>query len=397
MRNFSLLLLLAGCGGAGAAAPTGPSGSPDAVSAEQRAEEARTLLVEGRLDEAHATAMQALAADSEQSVAREVAARVLLARGEMRETVELLSDARRPRLVRLRARAKARLDDYAGVASDLRSVEEREPADGWAEAMLPVAREAPSEPVFAMAGPERAAVSMDARAPVPVIPIEVSGREVKALVATSADVTVLDDQVRATPGFADELSLGEITVSNVPVLVRDLDAIGEALGTEIGAVIGMDLMSRLEVTLDGREREIVFRREGTEASADASQVPFVAFEATFLAVRATLNGSASGWFTLDTSGLFPVAIAPATVEALGLDPDSLEPAPGAPSPDIRVTTLDRVRFGEVEMSGVPAVTGLVPADLSELAGAPIAGMLGAAMVHQLSLTIAPERRVLLIE
>ena len=355
------------------------------------------MLVEGRLDEAHAAAVDALATDPEQPIAREVAARVLLARGEMREAVDLLSSARRPRLVRLRARARARLSDYAGVAADLSSVEEREPADGWAEAMLPVARAAPAEGIFAISGPARTAVAMDARAPVPVIPITVGGRETNALVATSADVTVLDDQIRGTAGFADELSLGELTVRNVPVLSRDLDAIGEALGTEIGAVIGMDLMSRLEVTLDGREREIVLRREGTEASANASEVPFVAFEATFLAVRATLNGTVEGWFTLDTSGLFPIAIAPDTVEALGVDPESLEAAPGAPSPDIRMTTLERVRFGEVEMSGVPAVTGLVPADLSELAGAPIAGMLGAAMVHQLSVTIAKERRVLLIE
>jgi hypothetical protein len=388
---------LAGCGGASASGEPEPADPANAISAEERAEDARAMLVEGRLDEAHAAAVDALSVDPEQPIAREVAARVLLARGEMRETVELLSSARRPRLVRLRARARARLGDYAGVAADLSSVEEREPADGWAEAMLPVARAAPSEGAFSMSGAARAAIPMDTRAPVPVIPIEVDGRATNALVATSADVTVLDDQIRATPGFAEQIALGELSVRNVPVLSRDLDPIGETLGTEIGAVIGMDLMSRLEVTLDGREREIVFRREGTEASAEASEVPFVAFEATFLAVRATLNGTVDGWFTLDTSGLFPVAIAPDTVEALDLDPESLEPAPGAPSPEIRMTTLERVRFGDVEMAGVPAVTGLVPADLSELAGAPIAGMLGAAMVHQLSLTIAPERRVLLIE
>jgi hypothetical protein len=159
----------------------------------------------------------------------------------------------------------------------------------------------------------------------------------------------------------------------------------------------MDLMSRFEVTIDGRGRQLVFRRAGTEASDAASQVPYVTFEGTFLAVRVTLNGSIGGWFTLDTSGLFPVALAPDTVTELGLSADDLPAAPNAPSPDVRMTTLETVRFGQVEMSGVPAVTGIVPADLSELAGAPIAGMLGAAMVHQLALTIDSERRLLLIE
>lgn len=400
MQAFATIAVAAlalGCGGPPSAATRAAPLSQEArVAADGHAEEARLELVAGDLTAAGRIASQALQLDPEEPVAREVAARVALAEGRNHDAIAVLAEARRPRLVRLRARAHARRGEWARVAADLDSVEEREPADGWAEAVLPVARAARRVNAYEISGDERATLPMDTRAPVPVVEIAIDGRTVSALVATSADLTVVDDDLRASPGVASEIALGGLTLRNVPVLSRDLGTISETLGIPIEAVIGTDLMLRLETTIDGRERWVVFRRAGQEPPGDAARVPFVTFEGTFLAVPVALNGQPEAWFTLDTSGLFPVALAPRTVEALGLRVEDLEPAPNAPSSDIRVTELATVRMGQMQMDGVPAVTGLVPADLSEAAGAPVGGMIGAAMVHQLVLILSPEARALFV-
>ncbi len=400
-RSAVLLCVLAaaGCGGRTAVEGGGTeeTGNEGGEAAEGRAERARLALVDGDLPLAGRLAAQALQLVPTDPAAREVAARVALAEGRDADAVEVLSGATEQRLVRLRARAHARIGDWEAVAADLGSVAESEPADGWAEAVLPLARAASGRTTYELAGAERAALPMDSRAAVPIVEIAVDGRPVHALVATSADLTIVDDDVRATPGVANAIALGAVEVRSVPVLSRDLDPIGDTLGVPIGAVIGTDLMLRLETTIDGRERWVVFRRAGREASESAARVPFVTFEGTFLAVPVVLNAEAEGWFTLDTSGVFPVALGPLAIEALGLDPDRLDPAPNAPSDAIRMTELRTVRFGQVEMEAVPGVTGLVPAELSELAGAPISGILGAAMVHQLKLTLDPSARALFVE
>ena len=401
LRRIALAgVLLAACGGA-AGQPAG-SGDPGPTAAQraraaERAEAARLALVEGDLPHARREATAALTLDPAEPAAREVAARVGLAEGRHDDVIAVLEGARRPRLVRLRARAHVRLGNLASAASDLASVEERPPGDGWAEAILPIARASAGVAPYEVQGDDVVTLALDPRAPVPVIEIDVDGRSLHALVATSADTTVIDDDVRATAGMADRIAFDSLSVANVPVLSRDLGDISATLGVDLGAVIGTDLLLRLVVTIDGRERRLVLRQRGFEPSADSASVSFATFEGSFLAVPATVNDDASGWYTLDTSGLFPVALGPLGLEALELDPAELEPAPGAPSDEVRMTTLESIRIGDMQMEGVPAVTGIFPADLSELAGAPISGIVGAAVTHQLRVTIDPESRRLYIE
>jgi hypothetical protein len=181
---------------------------------------------------------------------------------------------------------------------------------------------------------------------------------------------------------------------DVPAITRDLSPIGEELGVRIDAVLGADVLLRFTTTIDFRERWVVLRREGSEAAAEAPSAPY-AMLGGFLAVEATFDGNVTGWVTLDTAGLFPLAITDAIVTGLGRDLASLPAAPNAPNDTIKILELERIRIGAVEVQGVPAATGLVPADLTELAGVPISGMVGAGMLGEMRVTFenAPTQRI----
>lgn len=379
------------CGGGGAASGGGRDDAERTEGGEagpSHAERAVDALARGALDEAARHADQALQLDPTDRAAKEVAARVAFAEGDVDRVIEVLTGETGPVLVRLRARAFARRGDLAATAEALASVDGQEPADGWAAAMLPIARAAAGKTPYAVEGAPRASLPFVGRAPVPVVEIAIDGRTANALVATSADLTVVDTRVRATAGLASTVALGPITMRDVPVITRDLGPIGEQLGVRVDAVLGVDVLLRFATTIDFRERWVVVRREGSEASADAPSAPFATLGG-FLAVQATFDGDVTGWVTLDTAGVFPVALTDDAVTALGHDLATLETAPNAPSDTIKLLTLERIRIGNVEIAHVPAATGLIPRDLTDLAGVPHSGILGAGLLQQMRLTLTP--------
>jgi hypothetical protein len=383
------------CGGAPANVDTRGTGERDArAEARATAGRARQALERGQLEIAAGLAAEAMARDREDERVLAAYAAVALARGEDREVVDALDGATDSDLVHLRAKARFRVGDAPGVVRDLESFADDE-RDGWMEVALAIARGAGSEPWWSVAGDDRATLPMVSGPPVPVVEIAIGSDSVRALVSTATDLTVVDDRIAEDPGLLPRVELGPIAVERVPSLVRDLDPIERQLGTPIGAVIGLDLLRHFETTIDFAERWVALRRGGSEAGSSAS-ARYATLGGGFLAVHASLDG-AEGWMVIDSAGLFPIALSPAAVAALELDLDALEAPPSAPAPDVRVTQIDALRFGELELRGVPAVTGLVPRDLDALAGAPLAGMLGAVTFNERKLVIAPASRRIYVE
>jgi len=353
-------------------------------------------LARGDLVAAGRAAERALEADPGDARAREVAARLALANGQPDRAVELLRDDQDPRRVRLRARALFRLGRMEALARDLASVEEQESADGWAAAALPLARAARGQPLYGLSGDPEASLPLVAGLGVPVVEISLGGRPVMALIATSADITVVDEASLPEPGLV-EVGLGGLTAGGVPALGRDLSPVGEALGVRLGAVLGLDLLLRLRATLDLPGGALRVRTAPPTHGPEAASLPFVTFDGSFLAVHARLEEGAEAWMTVDTAATFPVALTDAVVEAMGRDLATLPAAPGAPTDDVRLLELARIQLGEVAIEGVPAVTGLVPENLSTLAGAPLGGILGASLFGQVAVSFDPEGRRLVLE
>lgn len=390
-----VLLLSVACGGPPGRVETRATGGGDArAQARATAERARQALDRGQLEVAAGLAAEALAQDREDERVLATFAAIALARGQDREVVDALENATDSDLVHLRAKARFRLGDAPGVVRDLESFADDE-RDGWMEVALAIARGAGSDPWWSVAGDDRATLAMVSGPPVPVVEIAIDGEDVRALVSTATDLTVVDDRLADDPELLGRVELGPIAIGRVPALLRDLDPIERQLGTSIGAVIGLDLLRHFETTIDFAQRWIVVRRDGTEAGESAS-ARYATLSGSFLAVYATLDRT-EGWLVIDSAGLFPIALSPAAVTALELDLDALEAPPSAPAPDVRLTTIEALRISDFELRGVPAVTGLVPRDLDALAGAPLAGMLGAVTFNERKLVIAPASRRIHVE
>jgi hypothetical protein len=363
---------------------------------ERAGEASRQALVEGDFERAERLANAALSEAPGDATAQQVAARIALAHGDHRRVLAVLADATEPELVRLRARARHAGGDLEGTLSDLSSVDGQEPVDGWAEAMLPLARLGAVLPCYGREGSARATLPFAGRSPLPLVEVRVDGRSVVALIATQADLTIVDDELRGEAGIVGRVDLGGLVMKNVPAIVRDLAPIGAQVGEDVGAVLGLDVLLRLGATLDFRERWLVVG-EVERRGDDLFAAPFLTLAGSFLAVEGRLDDRRDVLLAFDTAGPFPLAVSDAVVRGLGHGLESLPRAEGAPSDDVRTLMVRELAIGDVEIAGVPAATGLIPADLSELAGAPVEGIVGALTLQQMRVTIEPETRRLLFD
>ncbi len=366
MRALAVACLLAACG----ASPAPTRGAPDdpALLTAQAEEAWRAL----DADAAAALADRAIAAGGG-TVAMEIAARAHLARGRDAAALEALARASSPYLRRLRARALLSLGELDRAAAELEGDD-----DPWSEsirpALLGVRGRAPSE----ITG-DSATLALEPF-PLPIVRARVDGVEVLAVIATGAELTILDPSVRAQPGAIDELALDELRIANVPHTVRSLSALSEGLGVPIGAAIGLDLLLRLHARLDGPGARLELSRAPRPAAPGASAARLVTPSGSFLALEAELDGRAA-WLTVDTTGVYPIALAPGAAEALGM----ASAAEGDAA------------LGALRIEGLPFVDGLLDEGHARAVGAPVAGAIGWGLLAQLVTRFDPERRRVLFE
>lgn len=385
-RPALLVLLFAACGGArSTASTTGAAASVDPAELTERAAEAWSALHARRAARLGLRAVEAGGG----TIAREIAARASLAIGRNEAAIRALEGASSPHLIRLRARAQIANRDYVGAALTLERASRDE--DPWVESVAPAVRAAAErgEVYVGSGGPTE--VSLE-ELPLPVVRVRVDGRATLALIGSSTQFLVLDPSVRATPGAIDELAIGGVRLRNVPHTVRTLEAVRASLGVEVGAVLGLDVLLALHARLDGPNRRLGL--SGAPPTVpDHTSVRFMTLTGSFLAVAGEVDGTPA-WWTIDTSGLYPVALVPGADEALGLaEHEWREMGPGGPS----MTEVEALRLGALEVERIPVVRGLLDEGHARAVGAPVAGSVGWMLLGQLVTHFDPEARNLVFE
>lgn len=168
-------------------------------------------------------------------------------------------------------------------------------------------------------------VPLTAVEPLAVVEITVDGEPVSAIVDTGASDLILSQKFAAargisvrplgqtppgtpTVGFgqAEAVALGDVTIAHVPVDVFDdramADMAGDAL-PDVKAVVGINLLAELQVTLDvpGRVLELVSPKCKAEREARrvGTAVPFWQHETHYVYVAAQMNG-AEGLYLVNT-------------------------------------------------------------------------------------------------
>jgi len=352
------------------------------------------------------SALQAAPSDPE---IKTLAARIALAKLDFAETIKLTAGLQTTETHSLRGRAHWFAGDIEQAADELEAMLQ-DPAvrDPWAVEVAKLARLGTGRHPFAIEGGYVAAVDMPQAGPVLIVPCELEGEEILALVATASSEVVIDSATRHESAWVN-LKFGDrVEVKDVPALTQDLSGISHELGAPIKALLGSNLLRHVHATFDRRGDQFVVRRDAAPTPPDASRVPlwYVRGGGMFLrAGIAPLSSKAAGTsageagaltpLLVDTSSLFPLALQDSVFARAGVDLGSLHAEPGAPN--LKTGTLPSFKLGAFDLPKVPAVQGAPLADLLANVDLDVGGVIGAGLLSVFRVTFADDGRFIWIE
>jgi hypothetical protein len=228
----------------------------------------------GDFGDASAAAKSALQAAPSDPEIKSLAARVALARLDFAETLRLTDGLQSTEAHSLRGRAHWFSGDIEPAADELEAMLQ-DPAvrDPWASDVAKLARRGQGRHPFAMEGGYVAAVEMPKAGPALIVPCELEGENILALVATASSEVVIDAASRREPAWVN-LRFGErIEVKDVPAIAQDLSGVSHELGAPIKALLGANLLRHVHATFDRRGDQFVVRHDDPTPPPEASRVP----------------------------------------------------------------------------------------------------------------------------
>jgi len=377
-----------------------PNRSPLAT---QWLERAKVSYRAGDFDDAKDATAHALSAAPNDPEVREIAARVALVRLDFAEVLKLTEGLMTSSARGLRGRAFWFSGDVEHAADELEAqLADPQVKDAWAQDVAGLARRGAGRHPFEMQGGIVASVEMPRaidRVPLGaanVVPCELDGERILALVATGSSEILLDSNSRREPAWVS-LRFDRVEVDDVPALVQDLSSISRQVGVPIKALIGSQFLRHTHATLDRRGDQFVVRREDASTPPDANRVPLYYVRGGGMMLRATVTARDEGPLPLliDSSRPFPLLLQDAAWKKAGVDVNTLVTIPDEPS--IKRGVVPVFRIAGFDLAKMPAIEG---ADFSQLtAGLDIdlAGVVGADMLSFFRLTFADDGRFMWIE
>lgn len=365
--------------------------------AERHPRRARQLLLSGHLSlmrndlaEADARLSEAVARDPRCHQAHELLAEVAYRRGDFDDAaVHLDAAGKRP------------------AAAKLRSFHGRTP--------------------YLIQGPTSARIPFVMTDPLPVVTARVNGGpEASFLIDTGGAELILDavfadaaevprfggersffgggKKATIVHGAADSLTLGDVTIANLPVNVMDLAPIGPAIGVpDLAGIIGTCVLYRFRATLDYPGNALVLRRKGEPAapSADAIEVPVLMADDHFLLADGRLNDGPTMLCFVD-SGLAGGAFAcpRSTLAAHGITRGSAEVVQGHGGGGAMSAwpfDVAALSLGAARNEGLVGVAGVFPPQLERAYGFRIGGLVSHGFLRDYAVTFDFERMVIVLE
>jgi len=389
------LLVVAACGGPDA---NDPSRSP---LAEKWLSRAKSSYRAGDAEDAALAIDGALKAAPKDREARLLAARIALAKLDYQETVRLTEGLQGADAKAIRGRAFWYAGDIERAADELEDMG-RDPGvkDPWARDVAKLARRGQGRHPFAMEGAVVTAVEMPSGegSPALVVPCELEGERILALVATNFGELMIDSASRKEPAWVN-LRFGErFEVKDVPALTHDLSGISRQLGATIKALLGVNVLRHMHVTFDRRGSQFVVRKNEPAPPPEASKMPVFYARGGAMMVRANVSSKDDGQALLfvDTSAFYPLALDDALLRRSGADLGSFRPQPGAPAA-WKVGPLPFFKLGSLDLSQFPAVQGAPFNDYKQTFDVDLGGVAGAGLLSIFRVTFADEGKWLWLE
>jgi hypothetical protein len=388
-----LLCLAAACGGPGA---NTPARSP---LAEKWLARAKQSFKTGDFDDAKTAAESALQAAPADQEARLLNARIALAALNFGEAVKLTQNLPSSEAHGVRGRALWYSGDIEAAADELETMlQDPSVKDPWAREIAKLARRGQGRHPFEIEGGVVEAVEMP-RVGVPalIVPCELEGERILALVATAVGEVIVDSSSRREPAWVN-LRFGEhIEVRDVPALTQDLSAVSRQLNAPIKALLGVNLLRHVHVTFDRRGDQFVVRRSEPPPPPDASRIPLWYVRGGGMLLRAQVSPKEEGQTTMlvDSSTFFPLALPPATYQRAGVDPAKLKMEPQV---NAKTGILPTLKVGGIDLPQFPFMEGGAPLEeIQRNIDVDLGGIMGAGLLSLFRVTFADEGRFVWLE
>ncbi len=408
MRRPTTALLASIALAALATAPSacGPSvgGAPArAPAAAQWFDRAKAGYRNADFEDASEAAKRALAAAPNDAEIRELAGRISLVRLDFADALRQTEGLDSTEAHGIRGRAYWFSGDLEHAADELEAMlTDPKVKDAWAHDVAGLARRGAGRHPFEMEGGAVGAIEMPRqldRVPLGaanVVPCELDGERILALIATGSSEVLIDANSRHDPAWVD-MKFDRVEIKDVPALVQDLSPLTRQLGVPIKALIGAQLLRHAHATFDRRGDQFVVRRQDATAPPDASRVPLYYLRGGGMVLRASVTARDEDPVPLlvDSSRPFPLLLQDAAWGKAGVDVHSLAPLPDDPT--IKRGIVPMFRVGGFDLAKMPAIEGV---DLHELtAGIDIdlGGVVGADLLAFFRITFADEGRFMWLE
>lgn len=391
--TIALMLAAMACGG------PDPNASGRAPLADKWLTRAKAAYKSGDLEDAITSIDGALKAAPKDPETRLLGARIALAKLDYAQAVKLTEGMTGSDVKGLRGRAFWYAGDIEKAADELEEML-RDPAvkDNWAKEVAKLARRGQGRHPFAIEGALVAAVEMPQAGPALVVPMELEGERVLALIATAMGELMIDSSTRKEPAWVN-LRFGEkLEVKDVPALTTDLSNISRQLGAPIKALIGINALRHMHVTFDRRGSQFVVRKTDATAPPDASKVPLFYVRGGGMMMRAAVSNKEDGNALLfvDSSAFYPLALDDQMLKRSGADLASFRTEPGAP-PSWKLGMLPYFKLGTLDLPQIPAMQGTPLAEYKSNFDVDLQGVVGAGLLSAFRVTFGDDGRWVWLE
>jgi hypothetical protein len=298
----------------------------------------------------------------------------------------------------LRGRAHWYAGDIEQAADDLEAMlQDPSVKDPWAREVSKLARRGTGRHPFALEGSLVASVEMPQAGPIAIVPCELEGERILALLSTGVGELIVDSSSRREAAWVN-LSFGDrdkLEVKDVPALVEDLSGLSHQLGLPVKALLGVNLLRHMHVTFDRHGDQFVVRKLEPTPPPQASRVPlwYLRGGAAMMHISVSPTGDDMESLLVDSAALFPLSLGDAEWRRAGVDPQALEPIPG--SPNLRGGTVPQLKFGAFDLPKIPAVED-VPRPEQDL-GVNMGGVMGSGLLSIFRITFGDDGRFMWIE
>lgn len=390
---FSLAVLVA-CGD-----------GPDAASpnrgqlADKWLTRAKTSFRNGDVDDATQAIDGALKAAPRDRETHLLAAKIALSKLDFDQAIKQTEGMDGSDAKSIRGRAFWYAGDIDRAADELEDVL-RDPTvkDPWARDVAKLARRGQGRHPFAIEGGVVQAVDMPPGGPILVVPCELEGERILALVATNFGEVMIDSSFRKEPAWVNLRFGDRFEVKDVPALTYDLSNLSRQLGGQIKALLGVNVLRHMHTTIDRHGSQFVVRKSEPPAPPAASRLPVVYAKGGAMLLHAQVSNKPEGstMLFIDSSQFFPLALDDKTLKASGADTSTFKGEAGAP-PNWKMGPLPFFKLGDIDLSQFPVATGPSTSEYKSALDVDFGGVAGTGLLSIFRITFADEGKWLYLE